>query len=297
MSPSLCLRRASARPAWSCVFIRPPIGTSIDLQPLYLWIPVIYVFVFIQANHRTGLKLSLAILSFFILTSLPYLAHLHPEPYANFTIQLHIVSAVLIAALYFFSSYQHRFQIAQLTVDELARMANTDQLTGLANRRRMVEAIESEIRRFTRYGNPFSIILIDIDHFKAINDQFGHVVGDHALMALARRSAEVSREVDILGRWGGEEFVMILPETSYEQSLQKARALCSHVAVTPLVDDHQITISCGVTTASRGDDLCNLVNRADVALYTAKRGGRNRVEGVLPEPFAEPKIRVDELIC
>ncbi len=184
-------------------------GATIDIQPLYLWIPVIYVFAFTLSAHTSSLRISLAILTVFVVISLPYLLGGFDRPHANFTVQLHAVSAVLIAALYFFSSYQHRFQLAQLSVDELARLANTDELTGLANRRRVSESIESELARFARYGGTFSIILIDIDHFKNVNDRFGHHVGDQTLVAVAARMQEMLREVDTLGRWGGEEFLMI----------------------------------------------------------------------------------------
>jgi len=125
-------------------------------------------------------------------------------PHANFTVQLHMVSALPIAALYFFSSYQHRFQIAQLTAEELARMANTDELTRLANRRRMTELIDSELLRYARYGHARSVVMIDIDHFKSVNDQFGHAVGDQVLAALAQRSQEYLREVDTMELRGDE---------------------------------------------------------------------------------------------
>jgi diguanylate cyclase (GGDEF)-like protein len=92
---------------------------------------------------------------------------------------------------------------------------------------------------------------------------------------------EVLRDVDTLGRWGGEEFVVILPETPFEESLHKATTLCGHVAAAPLVGDHAITISCGVTRVSTGDTADTLLHRADVALYAAKHGGRNRAEGSL----------------
>jgi diguanylate cyclase (GGDEF)-like protein len=269
----------------ACMALRlyaPVLGASIDLQPLYLWIPVIYVFAFTQMGHTSSLKLALAILAIFIVISLPYLVFHFDEGYGNFTVQLHMVSAVLIAALYFFSSYQHRFQIAQLTVDQLARLANTDELTQLANRRRMSEAIESELLRFARYGHTFAIILIDIDHFKTINDRFGHSAGDTALVALAQRAAEELRDVDTLGRWGGEEFVVILPETSFTEAMHKATALCAHVAAKPLLAENTITISCGVASVMAADTADALLQRADEALYTAKHLGRNRAEGVAP---------------
>ena len=266
----------------ACMALRlywPAIGASIDLEPLYLWIPVIYVFAFTVAGHKLSLKISLVIYALFAAIGLPYIVFGFDQPHGNFTVQLMLVSIVLIAALYFFSSYQHRFQIAQLTVDQLARLANTDTLTQLANRRRMGEAIASELVRFARYGNAFSVIMVDIDHFKSVNDRFGHGVGDQVLVALAARSQEVLRDADTLGRWGGEEFVVILPETRFEQALRKADELCAHVAALPLMGEHAITISCGVTCVAMGDNAATLLNRADKALYAAKNGGRNRVEG------------------
>ncbi|MGF1602883.1 MAG: GGDEF domain-containing protein [Thermosynechococcaceae cyanobacterium] len=268
----------------ACMALRlysPTYGASIDLQPLYLWIPVIYVFAFTLSSHKSSLTLSLVVLALFVSISLPYLVHHFDQPESNFTIQLHMVSAVLIAALYFFSSYQRRFQLAQLTADELARLANTDELTELANRRRMNEAIRSERVRFERYGHAFSIILIDVDHFKAVNDRFGHSVGDQTLVALAARIMKVLRDVDRLGRWGGEEFIVILPETQFEETLHKATLLCGNVAAQPLVGNHTTTISCGVTMVMVGDTTDTLLQRADAALYEAKRCGRNRVKGSL----------------
>lgn len=261
-------------------FYGGPTTANIALEPLYLWIPVIYVFAFTLPNRRLSLTIALAILALFVAISLPWLVRHVAEPEGNFTIQMHFVSGVLIAALYLFSSYLHNFQTAQLTVDELARLANTDELTKLANRRRMTEAIEYELVRYSRYGHPFSVIVLDLDHFKSINDRFGHRVGDDSLVALASRTTEALRDVDMLGRWGGEEFIVVLPETRFDETLRKASSLCQHVAATPLVGEHATTISCGVTSVIRGDTVETLLQRADVALYEAKRRGRNRAEGV-----------------
>lgn len=256
-------------------------GAGIDLEALYLWIPVIYVFAFTLDDHRRSLRISLAIQSLYVALSVPYLVGGLAQPHVNVTIQMHLVSAVLIAALSFFSSSLHRLRTAQLTVEELARLANTDELTKLANRRRMTEAIEYELARYARYGHPFSLIVFDIDHFKSVNDRFGHMVGDHTLVALAACARQVLRGVDTLGRWGGEEFLVILPETGFDDTLRKATELCAHIAATPLLHDHPVTISGGVTSVSPGDTADVLLHRADVALYEAKRGGRNRVEGVI----------------
>ena len=276
----------------ACMALRlyaPGWGASIDLQPLYLWIPVIYVFAFTLTGHRASLRIALAIMGLFVAISLPYLVQ--GGQHANFTVQLHMVSAVLIAALYFFSSYQHRLQLAQLSAAELSRLANTDELTQLPNRRRMAEAIEAELVRSARYGNNFSVVLIDIDHFKSINDRYGHATGDQALVGLALRARESLRDVDQLGRWGGEEFVVLLPETPFAESMQKAAALCTHIAATPLVGNEVVTISCGVTSVAECDSAHALLRRADEALYAAKRRGRNRAEGLrtaLPPPAAAP---------
>ena len=149
----------------ACMALRlysPRYGADIDLLPLYLWIPVIYVLVFTTAGHQASLRISLAIWGVFVSIGLPYLLAGFDQPFGNFTVQMLLVSAVLIAALYFFSNYQQRFQLAQLTANQHAQLANTDVLTGLANRRRMIEVIEAEQLRFARYRQPFSLILIDV---------------------------------------------------------------------------------------------------------------------------------------
>ncbi|CAM5378682.1 GGDEF domain-containing protein [Rhodanobacter lindaniclasticus] len=267
----------------------PDFGAGIDLKPLYLWIPVIYVFVFMLAGHRASLLISLAILALFVAIGLHLLLHAR-QPDGNFTIQMLAVSAVLIAALYFLSGYQQRLQVAQLTVDELAHLANTDELTQLPNRRLLAERVESELVRFARYGRTFTVILFDIDHFKNVNDRFGHPVGDRVLVALAARVRESLREVDTLGRWGGEEFIIILPEVDLADGLRKAEALCARVAAQALFGDHAITISCGVADVHPGDTADSLFGRTDTALYIAKRQGRNRAECLVPTDVATSEM-------
>lgn len=270
----------------ACMVLRlyfPAYGERIDLEPLYLWIPVIYVFAFTVAGRRSSLAISVGILLFFFVISLPYLLHSPTQRFANFTIQLHMVSAVLIAALYFFSSYQHRLQLAQLTMEELAALSHTDELTRLPNRRRLAQVVGTELLRYARYGRGFALIMIDVDHFKDVNDRFGHRVGDEALKALAARAGETLREGDTLGRWGGEEFVIVLPEAGLDDALGKARALCAHMVATPLINDQLISISCGVASVTPADTAESLFHRADTALYAAKERGRNRAEIVVPD--------------
>lgn len=269
----------------ACMVLRlyfPAYGESIDLEPLYLWIPVIYVFAFTVAGHRSSLAISLGILALFLLISLPYLVNSPGHRFANFTIQLHMVSAVLISALYFFSGYQDRLQLAQLTMDELAVLSHTDELTRLPNRRKLSQVVGAELLRYGRYGGGFAVIMIDVDHFKEVNDRFGHRVGDQALKALAVRAGETLRDGDTLGRWGGEEFVIVLPEAAPEDALRKAQALCAHVVATPLINDLLLSISCGVACVTPDDTVESLFHRADMALYAAKQGGRNRAQSSAP---------------
>ncbi|MFC4526112.1 GGDEF domain-containing protein [Dyella halodurans] len=266
-----------------CMVLRlysPRYGAALDLEPLYLWIPVLYVFAFTLTDHKTSLAISLAVMALFASISVPYLIRDIDGPYANFTLQLHVVSLVLIAALYFFSSYQRRLQLAELTVGELAALSNTDELTKLCNRRRMATLIDVELGHLRERGTLFALVLFDIDHFKGINDKFGHGAGDAALVALAARAAQVFRGMDTLARWGGDEFVALLRNADLAEALHIAGALCRHVATEPMVGGHGITISCGATIALDTDSVDSVLQRADAALYAAKRAGRNRAEGV-----------------
>lgn len=220
-------------------------------------------------------------MTLFVSVSLPYLLHDIDAPYANFTLQLHLVSVVLIAALYFFSSYQHRLLLAQLTVDELAHLSNTDDLTKLPNRRCMAAVIGTELAGSADHGGGFALMVFDVDHFKSINDRFGHAVGDAVLVALATRAAQVFRSTDTLGRWGGDEFVALVRGMGQEGAWRTANALCGRLAAEPLVDGHLVTISCGVALARRGDSIDSLLRRADAALYWVKRAGRNGAQSFL----------------
>ena len=264
-------------------FYSPSYSPNILLEVMYLWTPIIYIFAFCLPKREDALKLSATVWFTLLLVSLPYLLRQPTGLSSYLTMQFHLLTAALVVAFYFFASFQRHLQVAQLNVEQMAELANTDALTQLANRRRIHEVMNYERLRFTRYGHSFSILLFDIDYFKKFNDTYGHELGDKILVALARRVKEVLREVDTLGRWGGEEFIIILAETNFEEALIKARLLCEHVAIRPLTGDHAITISCGVTEVLLGDSPESVLQRADVALYEAKRLGRNRAKGIPTE--------------
>ncbi|MBF0170169.1 MAG: GGDEF domain-containing protein [Nitrospinae bacterium] len=160
----------------------------------------------------------------------------------------------------------------------LEGLASTDRLTGLANRMRLEEALEREGERFSRYGRPFSVILLDIDHFKKVNDTYGHDAGDRTLVKVASLLSAAARTGDTVGRWGGEEFMLALPESGCEGALAMAEKARVSVERASFEGPGRLTVSLGVATIMAGESLRELTLRADQALYAAKRGGRNRVE-------------------
>jgi diguanylate cyclase (GGDEF)-like protein len=169
-------------------------------------------------------------------------------------------------------------------------LSQTDRLTGLCNRRKLDQALTAEWRRAIRYGTPFSVIMVDLDNFKNVNDNHGHEVGDAVLVCVADILIGMSRETDIVGRWGGEEFLLICPETGLEEAYSLAQNLRLGIEsmVFPTIGRH-LTASFGVAeyVSNLKPDL--LVRQADEAMYRAKQAGRNSVEIVLagPKSFEE----------
>ena len=171
-------------------------------------------------------------------------------------------------------------------VSELFRLSQRDGLTGLLNRRAMEEALDAQWRRSRRSGEAFAVMMVDADHFKLINDRFGHAVGDLALKHVSALLHDHMRDVDRLARFGGEEFLVMLPGVTQTVALAVAERVRQHIATTPLVHAGppiEISISIGVAQWNGGaEDLSRLLIRADAALYQAKQNGRDRV--ALAEP-------------
>jgi diguanylate cyclase len=161
---------------------------------------------------------------------------------------------------------------------KVEELANTDVLTGLYNRRKFNELLTAALTRSRRYGRPLSVIIFDIDHFKRINDTYGHQIGDTVLQELAKTVAANIRSSDALARWGGEEFVIVACETGLSQAANLAEKIRQVVDTHPFTDVGHVTISLGVTTYTPHDSVDTLMIRVDKALYHAKSGGRNRVE-------------------
>lgn len=164
---------------------------------------------------------------------------------------------------------------------QLINMALFDSLTGALSRPAFMEQSEKELSRAQRYHRPLSVMMIDIDHFKNINDTYGHAAGDHVLQIFVEAIQEIIRSTDFLGRVGGEEFALLLPDTPLKSALHLAERVRERITKYPYIAGKmliEVTASLGVTELHKNDpDIKTLLNRADEALYEAKASGRNRV--------------------
>jgi diguanylate cyclase (GGDEF)-like protein/PAS domain S-box-containing protein len=170
---------------------------------------------------------------------------------------------------------------------DLQLMASTDPLTGLLNRRRFLEQAETEFLRSQRYQHALAVVMLDIDHFKTVNDNHGHFVGDQVLIAMSNATAKLLRNTDILARWGGEEFVILMPETPLTGAVilaERLRKLLACVMVSTAAGSIRFTVSAGIAARSGLDaGITDIMQRADSALYSAKHHGRNCVQALAAE--------------
>jgi diguanylate cyclase (GGDEF)-like protein len=207
--------------------------------------------------------------------------------YYSFDFKLRFIASMTVMSV-FGAMLEYSRNTAQknliVLAKKLEKASETDELTGLPNRRALKEILENEVVRVTINGGDFSILLCDIDYFKAINDQYGHAVGDKVLQHLAALFNALIRKHDVAARWGGEEFLLVLPDTASEESLLTAERIRSGIEQTPLhgIDGGtiQLTISCGVCNWRESPQLDELFRHADNRLYQAKAMGRNKVVGL-----------------
>ena len=165
-------------------------------------------------------------------------------------------------------------------LERAQRLATHDALTGLVNRTHMLELLDKERARQDRYGGGFSVLLLDLDHFKRINDTHGHAAGDHVLQRFAVVTTEVLRETDVMARWGGEEFLVLFPAARAEQaqlSLQRLRERMAQEVCVPQQPALRVSFSAGLAEHRTDELMDQTLERADRALYAAKSGGRDQV--------------------
>ena len=187
-------------------------------------------------------------------------------------------------------------------LNETAYAAEHDHLTGAPSRRAFFEMAERELARARRHGSGLGLLLVDADHFKRINDTYGHGVGDEVLRDLVARTREEIRKIDYFARLGGEEFGVLLPDASFDTTravAERLRAALDRPATgVPAAPGPAYTVSIGLAMLEKGEDFAGLMRRADAALYAAKAGGRNRVEVAArtnPEPARKPGAQVIRL--
>jgi diguanylate cyclase (GGDEF)-like protein len=203
-----------------------------------------------------------------------------PGLYLGIAIFLFCVSA-LRATKVLSHSMQQNFELTyelRQAKEDAERMASTDLLTGLINRRAFLDQAAAPLHYCRRNGLPVSVIVLDLDHFKQINDTRGHVAGDTAIQHAGQLIISVLRRSDVCCRWGGEEFVILLPDTGLEEASGVAEKLRAAIASFPApLPDADVPVTASFGVAEGNDDLERLIDRADSALYRAKREGRNRV--------------------
>ena len=174
-----------------------------------------------------------------------------------------------------------KFNGADRLVEDLKKESVYDSLTKCYNKKETELFIEKFLKEFLRYNNPLSFMMLDIDFFKKVNDNYGHLAGDHVLKEVAGIIKSTLRDSDICGRFGGEEFSVILPNTKLSGAMKLAERIRKNIQNHDFIFNNQkipVTLSIGITSASKNDSGFSLIDRADEALYEAKKKGRNRVE-------------------
>ena len=251
-----------------------------NLAGLGYWSPIVYALAFLIFGVKDGLRMSLVIYTLSLVVWLVHFVTLSragdPPMGEAIFYQLFASDGLLLIMLYGMA----RAFVAQVrqTV-RLEHDANTDALTQLHNRRFLTERLAQEVARSLRQGHPLAVMLIDLDHFKRINDVYGHHVGDSVLQGVGNHLSDHARKMDVVGRWGGEEFLIVLPDTVLLEALEVAERLRTVLEQRSGETAEAVTASFGVTQYGAGERLETLLERADQMLYQAKAAGRNQVLG------------------
>jgi diguanylate cyclase (GGDEF)-like protein len=252
------------------------------------WSIAIYSMLFWMMPRRLAVRMALIHDLFILAATTIIFAQLPPaqqqvELLVNLA-QLHISTILFIGV---FSQYTQMIEARQTVEQQLLTKVYTDELTQLANRRALDLVLAQQVDRAANQGQGFAIILIDIDHFKRVNDTFGHILGDLVLRQFAALLRATLVEPQVVGRWGGEEFIAIVPCTTPARAAQLAAQMCATVAAANFEPVWRVTASFGVTGYWAGDTVTSILERADHALYQAKTDGRNRVV-LVDEPSTSP---------
>ncbi len=252
-----------------------PAATLIDFRRLEFWFPLVYTLSFLifrsQRALRTSLAFFLVILAIGIANE--FLIRNRPVDWDNLLLltQLYASSLIYIALLYVIALLKDRYGEAEARSSRMTRLAMVDDLTGLHNRRKINDLLKTYVEDFKRYGRQFSVIMLDVDGLKRINDTYGHDAGDEVLRRMVRVLRSNVRETDQVARWGGDEFFVFYPDTGEEQVRKLARRLALAVHKVKFGDIGLVTFSLGTATVQPQDTADTLWKRADKAMYLAKR--------------------------
>jgi diguanylate cyclase len=248
----------------------------------YTTLTVLYVVAYLIFDSRTALRISLAVFGlelFAVLAKALSEVPAGPNPAEIlWLLRMHAFMGAVIALIYASSYLKVQLFKQREMAEVMHRLAHTDPLTGVANRRELYSELRKETDESERYERPLSIIFFDLDHFKSVNDAYGHDCGDNLLCEVVRSVESVLHATDRLGRWGGEEFVVLAPETDLREASRLAERLRVEIASHRYRSAPTITASLGLAQYEAGDTPETLIKRADQALYKAKILGRNRAE-------------------
>lgn len=244
-----------------------------EVEAVFWVLALLFILGYIALERRQALFLCLAIL---VMTAGAGLIRFWngAEPFVVEYIRLEARIAATSFLLFILARTKDEFNRTLTTAHAMHQMAHTDSLTFLPNRRWLTQTLEQRLSRKKR----FTLILVDIDHFKQINDTFGHEMGDSVLREVSDCLHHQIRAGDVIGRWGGEEFLIVASEEDAQSALQLAHRLRESLETFKLEANLSVTASFGVTLSREDDTLVSLLKRADLALYRAKNNGRNRVE-------------------
>ena len=262
-------------------FVYPSSPAQHLIVAVVLLLPALYVQFFNRLSGPYALLHAAALLLSFVMLNLPH-ALLTVGGGAVFDglafSGIFAVSNVLLLMFVSVSLWRDS-ELTQVRQDAawFQRLANHDFLTDLPNRRQLENVLGTAIAQASRNETPCAALVIDIDHFKRLNDRFGHPTGDKVLREIARRLKSELRAGNTLGRWGGEEFVVVAPQTELYEAQQLGERLLYAVRADPISGEHLVTVSIGITTYRPGDTPETLIARADRALYRAKQAGRDRL--------------------
>jgi diguanylate cyclase (GGDEF)-like protein len=263
------------------LFSAPGEPSPYQLTTAMYFVPLCYGCWFMFFAVRTALIASAA---YFVVIFGPIFVALAVSParwgaeFPTLLTVLALAQLLYVVLLFAVATMRAAYHRASERVRVMQMLATTDPLTGLANRRGMTAHVEAGIALAGRTGQPLSVLLIDVDHFKRINDEHGHATGDTVLHQLGRLLGATVRASDHAGRWGGEEFLVVAPGTTVHAATELGERIRAATAGWAFAHGGNVTVSVGVTQHLAGDDAHALLQRADAALYRAKQRGRDRVE-------------------